>query len=127
MVTGRPSPQLASLPGPRGARVYAHPDDETFVLGGVLGALVDAGTAVGGLCFSRGEASILGGRPDDLGAVRAAELAAAARVLGLRRCERSPTPTAGSPTRRSLTSRPVWSESLCARGPSCSWCSTTAA
>jgi LmbE family N-acetylglucosaminyl deacetylase len=67
--------------------VYAHPDDETFGLGAVLGALVDAGTAVGGLCFSRGEASTLGGRPNDLADVRAAELADAARVLGLRHCE----------------------------------------
>ncbi len=82
-VTG-PSAPLDLLPRPGSAlAVYAHPDDETFGLGAVLGALVDAGTAVGGLCFTRGEASTLGGRPDDLGAVRAAELAGAARVLGL--------------------------------------------
>jgi N-acetylglucosamine malate deacetylase 2 len=66
--------------------VFAHPDDETFGLGAVLTALVDAGTAVEGLCFTRGEASALG-RADDLGEVRAAELDEAARVLGLRRYE----------------------------------------
>ena len=75
-VTGPPSAPLDLLPRPGSAlAVYAHPDDDTFGLGAVLGALVDAGTAVGGLCFTRGEASTLGGRPDDLGAVRAAELA----------------------------------------------------
>jgi N-acetylglucosamine malate deacetylase 2 len=40
--------------------VCAHPDDETFGLGAVLAALVDAGTAVVVLCFTRGEASTLG-------------------------------------------------------------------
>lgn len=69
--------------------VYAHPDDETFGLGAVLAALVDAGTAVEGLCFTRGEASTLGRAdgPGDLGDVRAAELDDAARVLGLPRYE----------------------------------------
>ena len=76
--------------------MFAHPDYETFGLGAVLGALVDAGTAVDGLCFTRGEASTL--HPDvdspgqlcdlgDLGAVRAVELADAARLLGLDHCE----------------------------------------
>lgn len=63
--------------------VFAHPDDETFGLGAVLGALVDAGTSVSALCFTRGEASTLGGCPPDLGEIRAAELADAAEVLGL--------------------------------------------
>jgi N-acetylglucosamine malate deacetylase 2 len=69
--------------------VCAHPDDETFGLGAVLAALVEAGTAVEALCFTRGEASTLG-PPTDLATladVRAAELADAARVLGLRRHE----------------------------------------
>ena len=63
--------------------VFAHPDDETFGLGAVLGALADAGTSVGALCFTRGEASTLGGCPDDFAEIRAAELADAAQVLGL--------------------------------------------
>jgi N-acetylglucosamine malate deacetylase 2 len=82
-----PLPRLDALPAASAAlAVYAHPDDETFGLGGVLAALVDAGTAVEVLCFTRGEASTLG-QPSDLAAlgdVRAAELADAMRVLGLR-------------------------------------------
>jgi LmbE family N-acetylglucosaminyl deacetylase len=85
-VTGQRKP-LNLPPRARAAlAVFAHPDDETFGLGAVLGALVDAGTAVEGLCFTRGEASTLG-QAADLGDVRAAELDNAARVLGLRRCE----------------------------------------
>jgi LmbE family N-acetylglucosaminyl deacetylase len=65
--------------------VCAHPDDETFGLGAVLAALVDAGTAVDALSLTRGEASTLGrvGDPAALGDVRATELADAARMLGL--------------------------------------------
>jgi LmbE family N-acetylglucosaminyl deacetylase len=75
-----PAPADAAL------AVCAHPDDETFGLGGVLGAFVDAGAAVDALCFTRGEASTLGTADDlaALGAVREAELDDAARVLGLR-------------------------------------------
>jgi LmbE family N-acetylglucosaminyl deacetylase len=66
--------------------VCAHPDDETFGLGAVLAALVDAGTTVEALCFTRGEASTLGapGDPATLADTRAAELVDAARVLRLR-------------------------------------------
>ena len=63
--------------------MFAHPDDETFGLGAVLGALADAGTTVGALCFTRGEASTLGGSPDDLAEIRGAELADATRMLRL--------------------------------------------
>jgi hypothetical protein len=42
-----PSPRPDALPAAGVAlAVCAHPDDETFGLGGVLAALVDAGTAV---------------------------------------------------------------------------------
>ena len=62
--------------------VCAHPDDESFGLGGVLGAFVDRGTRVRVLCLTHGEASTLGaGAP--LGERRAAELAAAASALGV--------------------------------------------
>jgi N-acetylglucosamine malate deacetylase 2 len=90
----RPAP--GDFPPGAGAAmaVFAHPDDETFGLGAVLTALVDAGTAVEGLCFTRGEASTLG-RADDLGDVRAAELDEAARVLGLRRYELLTYPDGG--------------------------------
>ncbi|HZU73828.1 MAG TPA: PIG-L deacetylase family protein [Acidimicrobiales bacterium] len=62
--------------------VFAHPDDESFGLGAVLAQLVAEGIVVRALCFTHGEASTLGAT-EDLGAVRAAELAAAATVLGL--------------------------------------------
>ena len=62
--------------------VVAHPDDECFGLGAVLAGFVDAGAAVAVLCFTHGESSTLHGVNGDLGSVRAAELAGAARVLG---------------------------------------------
>jgi len=62
--------------------VCAHPDDESFGLGGVLHGFVEAGAAVSVLCFTHGEASSLGGAVGGLHHVRAAELAAAATVLG---------------------------------------------
>ncbi len=64
--------------------VVAHPDDESFGLGGVLGLLVDHGIAVDVLCLSHGEASTLGAA-EDLGEVRERELRHAAAVLGVDR------------------------------------------
>lgn len=61
--------------------VVAHPDDESFGLGGVLGALAAAGSSIAVLSFTRGEASTLGA--GDLAAIRAAEMRAAAGVLGV--------------------------------------------
>jgi N-acetylglucosamine malate deacetylase 2 len=92
-MTGRPE----SLDPPPRARaalaVFAHPDDETFALGAVLDAFVEAGTAVECLCFTRGEASTLGPHPDnpdhpgDLGDIRAGELRDATGVLGIDHCD----------------------------------------
>ena len=62
--------------------VCAHPDDESFGLGGVLGAFVDQGARVRVLCFTHGEASTLGAGVA-LGERRAAELEAAASALGV--------------------------------------------
>jgi N-acetylglucosamine malate deacetylase 2 len=85
-MTGRPARPDAPPAVGAALAVCAHPDDETFGLGAVLAALVDAGTAVEALCFTRGEASTLGATDDlvDMGTVRAAELDDSARVLGLR-------------------------------------------
>ncbi len=45
--------------------VFAHPDDESFRLGAVLGDFTAQGTRPGrGLCFTHGEASTLG-RPTE--------------------------------------------------------------
>lgn len=63
--------------------VVAHPDDESFGLGAVLSAFADAGPEVSVLCFTHGEASTLHGVEGDLAELRADELAAAAKVLGL--------------------------------------------
>ncbi|MFI7680167.1 aminotransferase class V-fold PLP-dependent enzyme [Actinophytocola sp. NPDC049390] len=64
--------------------VVAHPDDESFGLGGVLARLGRDGAETAVLCFTHGEASTLhGDRTDDLGEVRAGEFAAAAAVLGV--------------------------------------------
>jgi LmbE family N-acetylglucosaminyl deacetylase len=63
--------------------VCAHPDDESFGLGGVLGSFVEQGARVRVLCFTHGEASTLGVSPGQLGELREQELDDAARVLGV--------------------------------------------
>ena len=63
--------------------VVAHPDDESFGLGAVVDKFVDSGSAVSVLCFTHGEASTLHGVDGNLSQIRAAELAAAAAVLGI--------------------------------------------
>ena len=63
--------------------VVAHPDDESFGLGAVLSAFAASGATVTVLCFTHGEASTLHGVDGDLTAVRAGELDAAARALGV--------------------------------------------
>jgi LmbE family N-acetylglucosaminyl deacetylase len=62
--------------------VVAHPDDESFGLGAVIDAVVRAGGRVSVLCFTRGEASTLGPRPD-LATTRTGEFARAAQILGV--------------------------------------------
>jgi LmbE family N-acetylglucosaminyl deacetylase len=64
--------------------VCAHPDDESFGLGAVLSTLAALGIETRVLCFTHGEASTLGASGVDLAGARAAELAAAAAVLGVR-------------------------------------------
>lgn len=63
--------------------VVAHPDDESFGLGAVICALIDAGAQVSVLCFTQGEASTLCDVTGDLAEVRGQELSAAADVLGM--------------------------------------------
>jgi N-acetylglucosamine malate deacetylase 2 len=60
--------------------VCAHPDDESFGLGALVGAFADAGARLRLVCFTAGETSTLGAGPG-LDVRRAAELDCAARAL----------------------------------------------
>src|SRR5215470_4334667 len=62
--------------------VVAHPDDETFGLGAIVGQLAASGASVHILCFSRGEASTLNAGLNDLRRTREAELREASALLG---------------------------------------------
>ncbi len=67
--------------------IFAHPDDESLACGGTLARCADAGVEVTLVCATRGEAGSIdpacGIRREDLGEARAAELRAAAGVLGI--------------------------------------------
>lgn len=72
---------------PRVLVVVAHPDDESFGLGGVILWLSRQSIPVSALVFTQGEASTLGstGNRDELRAHRCEELECASRILGLTR------------------------------------------
>ncbi|MFP4636689.1 MAG: PIG-L deacetylase family protein, partial [Nitriliruptoraceae bacterium] len=71
------------LPATRRAlAVCAHPDDETFGLGGLISSYVHHGAEMALLTLTRGEASTLGADAQ-LAERRTAELACAARRLGV--------------------------------------------
>lgn len=66
--------------------VWAHPDDETYLAGGLLAALADAGHRVVCVTATRGEAADPDATPDEraaLAEVRTRELAAALALLGV--------------------------------------------
>ncbi len=67
---------------------FAHPDDETLMAGGTLALLARAGHEVFVLAATRGEGGERGDpplcEPEELGAVRSAELACAVRALAAR-------------------------------------------
>ncbi|MDQ2783673.1 MAG: PIG-L family deacetylase [Chloroflexota bacterium] len=68
--------------------VFAHPDDESFGVGGALAGYAMRGMPVDLLCATRGEAGQLGDPPvttqENLGVVREAALREAVRALGFR-------------------------------------------
>lgn len=64
--------------------VLAHPDDETFGIGGTLAKYADHGAAVALILATRGEAGIPGTEPARAGVIREAEARAACAVLGVR-------------------------------------------
>jgi N-acetyl-1-D-myo-inositol-2-amino-2-deoxy-alpha-D-glucopyranoside deacetylase len=71
--------------------VFAHPDDESVLAGGVLAAAAAAGADVTVVCATRGEsgplASGIEATPETLAEVREAELRAACAELGVRTVE----------------------------------------
>ncbi len=79
--------------------VVAHPDDETFGLGGVIAEFTRTGAEVSVLCLTHGEASALGN--GDLGSIRSGELRRAADHLGVKSVEILDYPDGG------LASQPV--------------------
>src|SRR5205809_294603 len=67
--------------------VLAHPDDESLACGGTLARLADLGAHTVLICASRGERGFVSEPAlvshGELGRVRALELTAAARILGV--------------------------------------------
>jgi LmbE family N-acetylglucosaminyl deacetylase len=72
--------------------VFAHPDDETFAVGGTLARYVDDGVRCSLYCATDGDAGRSSGIPvssrAELGALRREELRAACSVLGIAAIER---------------------------------------
>lgn len=68
--------------------VLAHPDDETFCLGGTIKLLSEKNT-INLICATKGEAGLLGNPPaatkQNLGDVRSKELENAAKILGIQK------------------------------------------
>jgi LmbE family N-acetylglucosaminyl deacetylase len=79
--SGRPERLLPAWPA--ALAVIAHPDDESFGLGAVIGQLTAEGAAVHVLCYSHGEASMLNETGADLHLAREEELRQAAAELGV--------------------------------------------
>jgi LmbE family N-acetylglucosaminyl deacetylase len=66
--------------------IWAHPDDETYLAGGLSAVLTDAGQRVVCITATRGEAGASGSADtvrDELAEVRTAELEEALRILGV--------------------------------------------
>jgi LmbE family N-acetylglucosaminyl deacetylase len=64
--------------------VTAHPDDESFPMGGTLAKYAAEGARVVLVSATRGEAGLPGMAPAETARIREAELRAAGRVPGLR-------------------------------------------
>lgn len=63
--------------------ILAHPDDESFAVGGTLAKYARLGIQTILLCATRGEAGIPGQNPEAAGAIREQELLSAAKQLGI--------------------------------------------
>ena len=87
---GAPPPESAAGGPPSLLTVFAHPDDESLASGGLLAWCAAVGARVSLLCLTHGEHGQTGGGAPRPGArplreVRADELQAASRVLGITR------------------------------------------
>ena len=69
------------------ACVFAHPDDETFCVGGIVAKYASAGDAISLWCATNGDAGKSAGVPvssrDELAELRRNELLVACRILGI--------------------------------------------
>jgi LmbE family N-acetylglucosaminyl deacetylase len=96
------------LPPQSIACVFAHPDDETFGVGGMIAKYADAGHRIDLFCATNGDAGKTAGVPvssrHELAEVRKAELAAAAQVLGIQSIE---TPGYGDGTLGAIDPTPL--------------------
>jgi LmbE family N-acetylglucosaminyl deacetylase len=63
--------------------ILAHPDDESFPMGGTVAKYAAQGVSVTLVCATRGEAGIPGFSPLEAGKIRERELRAAAKTLGI--------------------------------------------
>jgi N-acetyl-1-D-myo-inositol-2-amino-2-deoxy-alpha-D-glucopyranoside deacetylase len=63
--------------------ILAHPDDESFAIGGTLAKYAHQDVQVVLLCATRGEAGIPGITPEEAGAIRERELRKAAQHMGI--------------------------------------------
>ncbi len=66
--------------------IFAHPDDESFALGGTIAKYAEQGVQVTLVVATRGEAGRAAGicKPEELGLFREQELLKAAKVLGIK-------------------------------------------
>lgn len=74
---------MINLKSSRMLAILAHPDDESFAIGGTLAKYAHQGIQVVLLTATRGEAGILGTKPEAAGAIRELELNRAAKHLGI--------------------------------------------
>jgi LmbE family N-acetylglucosaminyl deacetylase len=79
---------------PRIGCIFAHPDDETFCVGGTIAKYAAAGVDIDLYCATHGDAGKSASVPvssrEELAAIRRRELDAAARILGIRSIEMGP-------------------------------------
>jgi len=76
---------------PRIGCIFAHPDDETFCVGGIIAKYAAAGAEIDLYCATHGDAGKSASVPvssrEELAAIRRSELEVAARILGIRSIE----------------------------------------